>query len=110
MGDTQKYRNDDDLAKAKRFAAKGKSGCLAKAPRPQQDLRLDMPTIGPRTIENAKAAGLAAVLVEEGHVLVTGRDEVEARCEALGVSLIGWPRERFVPPDAKDERLGTPQT
>ena len=93
------------LGKARRFTARPRSGCLAKTPRPRQDLRLDMPTIGPRTIENAKAAGLAAVLVEAGHVLITRRAEVEARCAALDVSLIGWPRERFIPPGAKDERL-----
>lgn len=93
------------LGKRKRFTAKAKTGCLAKCPRPLQDLRLDMPTIGPRTIENAKAAGLAAVLVEAGHVLITRRTEVEERCKALGVSLIGWPRERFIPPGAKDVRL-----
>ncbi|MGD1887135.1 MAG: LpxI family protein [Cohaesibacteraceae bacterium] len=94
-----------DLGKAKRFSKRAKTGCLAKAPRPQQDLRLDMPTIGPRTIDNAKAAGLSTILVEAGHVLVTQRSDVEARCKAQGVSLIGWPRSKFLPAGAKDERL-----
>jgi hypothetical protein len=39
-------------------------GVLIKAPKPQQDLRIDLPTIGPKTVENAlraKLEGIAAV-------------------------------------------------
>ena len=47
-----------------------RSGVLAKGPKPGQELRVDMPAIGPRTIANARAAGLAAVVVEAGAVLL----------------------------------------
>ena len=38
-----------------------RKGVLAKAPKPIQDLRVDMPVIGPRTVEMAAAAGLAGI-------------------------------------------------
>ena len=41
-------------------------GVLAKGPKPGQELRVDMPAIGPRTVEQAAAAGLAGVAVEAG--------------------------------------------
>ena len=39
-------------------------GVLAKGPKPGQELRVDMPAIGPRTVEQAAAAGLAGIVVE----------------------------------------------
>ena len=51
---------------------------LAKGPKPGQELRVDMPAIGPRTIEQAAAAGLAGVVVEAGAVLVLDRAEAIA--------------------------------
>jgi UDP-2,3-diacylglucosamine hydrolase len=54
----------------------GREGVLAKGPKPGQELRVDMPAIGPRTIEEAAAAGLAGVVIEAGAVLVLDRAEV----------------------------------
>lgn len=88
----------------RRFSAKGAVGVLAKCPRPGQDRRLDMPTIGPRTIEGAKTAELACLVVEAGSVLVSQREETRAACAQLGISLIGKPRSFFLPPDQLDER------
>ena len=51
----------------------GKQGVLLKRARPGQDLRFDMPTIGPRTIENAKKAGLAGIVCAQGEVLCANR-------------------------------------
>jgi hypothetical protein len=42
------------------------TGVLVKAPKPGQDLRVDMPSIGPKTIEGAKLAGLAGIAVLAG--------------------------------------------
>lgn len=59
-----------DLRRRGRIKASIRSGILVKAAKPQQDLRVDMPTIGPRTIEAAAAAGLAGVVVEVGRMMV----------------------------------------
>src|SRR5690606_17855814 len=44
-----------------RGSADHRKGTLAKAPKPIQDIRVDMPVIGPRTVELAAAAGLAGI-------------------------------------------------
>jgi DUF1009 family protein len=65
------------------------SGVLAKGPKPGQELRVDMPTIGPRTVDLAAAAGLAAVAVEAEGVLLLDRSEAVAAADASGVAIEG---------------------
>jgi DUF1009 family protein len=57
-------------------------GVLAKGPKPGQELRIDMPAIGPRTIDSVVAAGLAAIVVESGAVLILDREETRRRADA----------------------------
>src|SRR6185503_12004112 len=64
-------------------------GVLAKGPKPGQELRVDMPAIGPRTIEQAAAAGLAGVVVEAGAVLVLDRAEATGIAGARGCAIYG---------------------
>ncbi len=66
-----------------RFAAPG--GALAKCAKPQQDLRVDMPTIGPDTVTHAAAAGLAGIAVEAGRVMIIDRSETIRRAKAAGL-------------------------
>ena len=65
----------------------GKQGVLLKRARPGQDLRFDMPTIGPRTIENAKKAGLAGIVCAQGEVLCANRETTMARARENGLFL-----------------------
>jgi DUF1009 family protein len=51
-------------------------GFLFKAPKPGQDRRADLPTIGPRTAMAAAAAGLDGIVIEAGGVIVLDRAEV----------------------------------
>jgi len=67
-------------------------GVLVKMPKPDQDRRVDLPTIGPATVSGAHAAGLAGIVIESGGVLVLEREEVVARCNDAGMFL--WVRER----------------
>lgn len=48
-------------------------GVVVKCAKPDQELRADLPTIGPRTIENAVKAGLRGVAVEAGRALILNR-------------------------------------
>jgi len=52
-------------------------GVLVKAAKRNQDLRIDMPAIGPDTIYAAHRAGLAGVCIAAEQVLVLQRGEVE---------------------------------
>ncbi len=72
-----------------REAAGVRRGVLAKGPKPGQELRVDMPAIGPRTVEQAAAAGLAGVVVEAGVVLVLDRAEAIRAADAAGCALYG---------------------
>ena len=65
----------------------GKEGVLLKRARPGQDLRFDMPTIGPRTIENAHIAGLAGIVCAQGEVLCADREKSIALAQKLGIFL-----------------------
>ena len=64
-------------------------GVLAKLPKPSQDRRVDLPTIGLRTIERAAAAGLAGVVGEAGALLVVDRDAVRQAADRLGLFVLG---------------------
>ena len=50
--------------------AQPKSGVLVKVSKPGQELRADLPTIGPDTIKQASLAGLAGIVIETGNSLV----------------------------------------
>jgi len=74
-------------------------GVLAKGPKPGQELRVDMPAVGPRTVAGAARAGLAGVVVEAGAVLLLDPAGTIAAADAAGVGLYGlaWPRPGPVP-------------
>jgi DUF1009 family protein len=62
----------------------GRAGVLAKRSKPQQDLRLDMPAIGPRTVEGVAAAGLAGIVIEAGRVMIAERAAAVTLAERTG--------------------------
>ncbi|WP_167313567.1 LpxI family protein [Mesorhizobium opportunistum] len=66
-------------------------GVLVKCAKPGQELRADLPSIGPRTVEAAHAAGLAGIAVEAGHSLILEGPHVLARANALGLFVFGLP-------------------
>ena len=68
----------------------GPGGVLVKCCKPQQDTRVDMSTIGPRTVAVAAAAGLAGIAVEAGATLVLERQAVARAADAAGLFVIGF--------------------
>ncbi len=67
-------------------------GVLVKLCKPQQDLRADLPSIGPSTVKGAVAAGLAGIAVEAGRALVLERGETMAAAEQAGIFITGLDR------------------
>ncbi|KMW57291.1 UDP-2,3-diacylglucosamine pyrophosphatase [Candidatus Rhodobacter oscarellae] len=63
-------------------------GVLVKAPKPGQDLRVDMPAVGPKTVEAAAKAGLAGLVLDAGQVVLLEREETLRRAKALGVFIL----------------------
>ena len=62
-------------------------GLFFKAPKPGQDRRVDLPVIGPQTARLAAQAGLTALVVEAGGVMVLDLPQVVALCDAQGMAL-----------------------
>jgi DUF1009 family protein len=69
------------LRSAGRLKWAGRAGIVAKCAKPQQDLRLDMPAIGPMTVEKTAAAGLAGIVLQAGKVMIVDRAAVIAAAE-----------------------------
>ena len=66
-------------------------GVLVKAPKRGQDLRVDLPAIGPRTIAKAAKAGLAGIAVASGGTIVLNRAETVAAADRAGLFVCGMP-------------------
>ena len=65
----------------------GRGGLLYKGPKPGQDRRIDLPTIGPATMEGAAAAGLDGVVIAANGVLVLEREKTLRLAEEHGLYL-----------------------
>lgn len=78
-----------ELPQAIRGCAERPRGVLAKAPKPIQETKVDLPTIGVATLQRAARAGLAGVVGEAGRLLVVDRDAVIAAADELGLFVLG---------------------
>lgn len=70
-------------------AMAGQGGVLVKLTKPSQDHRVDLPTIGVRTVEGAVAAGLAGIAVEAGAAMIMDRDATIRLADEKGLFIIG---------------------
>ena len=66
-------------------------GVLVKLPKPGQDRRIDLPTIGPRTIALAADAGLVGIVVEAAGALIVRRQETIGLADERGLFIVGAP-------------------
>ena len=74
-----------------RIRGKTARGVLVKAPKSGQDLRFDLPTIGPRTVEGAVAARLAGIAIVAGNTIVVEPQTVIEAADAAGLFVTGLP-------------------
>jgi UDP-2,3-diacylglucosamine hydrolase len=65
-------------------------GLFYKAPKPGQDLRIDLPALGPRTVEQAAAAGLGGIAWQAGGVICLDLPAMIAQANRAGLFL--WAR------------------
>jgi DUF1009 family protein len=66
-------------------------GFLVKVPKSGQDLRVDMPAIGPATLRNIAEAGLSGIGIRAGAVLVGDRAVLGRQADQLGLFVEGFP-------------------
>jgi hypothetical protein len=62
---------------------------MVKVARPKQDMRFDVPTIGPSTIRNLKDAKCVCLVVEAGKTLIVDKPATIALADRLGIALVG---------------------
>jgi UDP-2,3-diacylglucosamine hydrolase len=73
----------------RRIRAEATRGVLVKMPKRGQDLRFDLPTIGPRTVEGAVEAELAGIAVLAGNTIVAEPQAVIEAADAAGLFVNG---------------------
>jgi DUF1009 family protein len=61
---------------------------LIKVAKPDQDMRFDVPTVGPDTVENLKRHGARMLVVEAGKSFVVDRDQMIAAADRYGIVLL----------------------
>jgi DUF1009 family protein len=79
------------LRREGRIRARATRGVLVKAPKSGQDLRFDLPTMGPRTIEGAAAAGLAGIAIVAGNTIIAEPQTMIEAADAAGLFVTGLP-------------------
>jgi hypothetical protein len=78
-----------DLRRQGRVTSSSGVGVLVKAPKPGQDRRFDLPSIGPRTIENVARAGLAGLAVAAGSTMIADAAQVTATADREKIFFVG---------------------
>lgn len=61
---------------------------LVKVAKPNQDMRFDVPTIGPQTIENLVRAGARGLVIEAGKTIVLERVKTLATAQRLAIAIL----------------------
>ncbi len=89
---------DGLIARCGALSRAGLGGVLVKLKKPQQDRRLDLPTIGVTTVEQAAKAGLRGIAIEAGGALVMDREETVATADRLGLFVVGVSADSAVAP------------
>jgi UDP-2,3-diacylglucosamine hydrolase len=79
------------LRETGRIRARPARGVLVKAPKSSQDLRFDLPTVGPKTIAGAAKAELAGVAVVAGNTIAVEPQAMIEAADKAGLFIVGLP-------------------
>jgi len=78
------------ILRAGALKREGPAPILVKAPKPAQSTLVDLPSIGPRTVESARVAGLRGLAFQAGGTILLERDATIAAAEAAGIFLLAF--------------------
>lgn len=82
-------RHAADLRGKGRIRNDERTGVLVKMPKRGQDLRFDLPTIGPDTVAGVAAAGFGGIAVAAGQTIVVDIGRVIAEADRAGLFVVG---------------------
>ncbi len=77
------------LARCAELGRVGPGGVLLKIKKPGQESRVDLPTVGVRTVTGAARAGLRGIAVEAGGTLIVDRQAVVSAADTAGLFMLG---------------------
>lgn len=77
------------LRRSGRLRFPARRGVLVKAPKPGQDRRIDLPSLGPETVARAAEAGLAGIAFEAGGAIVPDAGALIAAADTSGLFVVG---------------------
>lgn len=80
---------DGLIERCKALARPGVGGVLVKIAKPGQDRRVDLPTMGPETVESAMKTGLRGIAVEAGSVQILHRQRLLEKANQAGIFIMG---------------------
>ena len=80
---------DELIKRCGTYRRKGDAPVLIKLRKPQQDMRIDLPTIGTTTVENAHEAGFKGIAVHAGNALIVDEKNVIKLADKYKMFLIG---------------------
>jgi DUF1009 family protein len=83
---------DDAIRRGGRLAQGG--AVVVKMAKPQQDLRFDIPAVGPATIESMREVGASVLAVEAGKTLLLDKDEFVAAARKAKIAIVGLTEEQ----------------
>lgn len=61
---------------------------VVKVAKPVQDMRFDVPTVGPDTVESMRAAGGRVLAIEAGKTILIDEAETVARADRYGIAIV----------------------
>lgn len=88
-GTDQMLARYGELRRGGRLRFPAGHGVLVKAPKPGQDRRIDLPSLGPETVARAAEAGLAGIAFEAGGAMVPDAGALVAAADRSGLFVVG---------------------
>jgi DUF1009 family protein len=81
---------DELIRRCAQYKQDEKGGVLVKVKKPNQEGRVDLPTIGVATVEAVAEAGFSGIAMEAGGSLLLHKRELARRADQLGIFIIGF--------------------
>ena len=72
---------------------------VAKSAKPQQDMRFDVPGVGPDTIDSMIQAGAIALVIEAGRTLVVDREKMLEKADQQAITIVAMPGDEVTEHD-----------
>ncbi len=79
---------DEMIDRAGRLCRSG-GWTLVKVARPDQDMRFDVPTVGPDTMKRLRAAGCICLVLEAGRTIILDKPDALASADRYGIAVLG---------------------